>query len=100
MIANYPFQFMEDPNSNKFQSSFRPARDWDCTGDTPIAMSELIPTRDIIPIIKALYGDWDDEVNGYMLPPRWSTENPEIFRFFFHEGFPINEMHASMLGGV
>lgn len=91
---------MENPEINRFGSVYRPPKDWNCTPDGPIALSEVIPSRDIVPIVKNLYGEEDEELKTYQLPHRWTTDNPEVYRFFFHEGFAVNEAYASDLGGV
>jgi hypothetical protein len=58
------------------------AQDWNLTPDGPEPADNWLPSRDIIPIVKALYGD--QEIDGRPLPPLWAYHNPEIAGDFFH----------------
>jgi hypothetical protein len=60
------------------------AQDWNLTPNGPEPADNWLPSRDIIPIIKALYGSQDTETTGSILPPLWAHHNPEIAAGFFH----------------
>jgi hypothetical protein len=71
-----------NPVHNKFNFLYAVAHDWNLTPNGPEPADDWLPSRDIIPIVKALYGD--SEIEGSPLPPHWASHNPDVAAHFFH----------------
>ena len=71
--------------NNRYRNPYQPAPDWDQTPDGPVVMDQVMTTRDIIPLVRQLYGIQDMDNNTYQLCRNWARNNPNIAACFFTE---------------
>ena len=74
--------FAERKEWNRYQNNYMVPEEWNLTPETgPVVLDNVIPTRDILPIIKALYGNADGE-----FPANWGGDNSDILDNYFTPG--------------
>ena len=76
---------MKHPSNNRYDNDVVPATDWDMTGDAePICVGHLLPSRDVIPLIKRMYGIPNVEnPDMFDLEHKWASNNEDTASFFF-----------------
>jgi hypothetical protein len=83
LISNAQKQFMMRDAHNKYANPYVPAGDWNTTPDHPVVVDELMTTKDIIPVVRRLYGDPETDNLTYTLPRHWARHNGEEAAKFF-----------------
>jgi hypothetical protein len=83
MYSDYHQQFMMRPVHNKYGNPWIPAGDWNLTPDNQVVVDELMPTKDIIPLVRRLYGDPETDNLTFTLPRNWARHNGEDAAIFF-----------------
>ncbi len=81
----------------KFANPWTIPNDWNLASNGPIAMDELMTTRDVIPVVRRLYGDVEADNITYSLPHHWARNNREEANMFCTEE-RVQEEHQNTLG--
>jgi hypothetical protein len=82
---------------NRFLNPWIIPNDWNMAPHGPISLDDLMTTRDIIPVVRRLYGDVEADNITYLLPRHWARNNKEEADMFFTEE-RVQEEHRSTLG--
>lgn len=75
---------MTRPENNKFGVTYEVPEDWDLTTDGPVPLDDILTSRDILPVVRNLYGTpLPDDAETFVLPRHWARDNPDTVQCFF-----------------
>jgi hypothetical protein len=74
-------------NNNHYQNPYFAGAPWDKTPDGQLcALDTYLSSRDVIPIVKQLYGMQNpDNLAVYVLEANWARNNEDLVETFFTE---------------
>jgi len=74
---------MTQNENNRYGNPYVPAPDWDQTPVQPVKLDSVMTTRDILPIVRQLYGIQNMDTDTFTLPRNWASNNTDIVEMFF-----------------